>query len=216
MALRRCDNGHYYDESKYSNCPNCGIRDLNIGTTKPLGGGSGSHAEAGATLPPEEPTRASFNRDFGNAAGSDNRTRRPNERRPEQEPGATQAFWKKKLGIDPVVGWLVCIDGHDKGRDYRIRSERNSIGRAPSMQICIDGDETISRENHTAISFNPKKNTFRIYPGEGRGLVYLNDEEVTVPTELKPYDIIELGQTKLMFVPFCGEHFQWGSTPPET
>jgi hypothetical protein len=46
--------------------------------------------------------------------------------------------------------------------------------------------------------------------------VYLNDEEVTVPTELKPYDIIELGQTKLMFVPFCGEHFQWGSTPPET
>jgi len=39
--------------------------------------------------------------------------------------------------------------------------------------------------------------------------MHLNDEEVDVPVELKPHDIIELGQTKLMFVPLCGEKFQW-------
>lgn len=22
--------------------------------------------------------------------------------------------------VDPVVGWLTCIEGHDKGKDYRI------------------------------------------------------------------------------------------------
>lgn len=206
MSLRRCDNGHYYDESKYSNCPNCGIRDLNIETTKPMSRGMG-----GSNIPPGEPTRPS-NRAFGNDSGEDNSTKRYGESRPQQEPGATQAFWKRKLGIDPVVGWLVCVEGHDKGRDYRIRSERNSIGRDPSMQICISGDETISREKHAVISFNPKKGTFLLYPGEGRGLVYLNEEEVAMPAELKAYDLIELGQTKLMFVPFCGERFHWGVT----
>jgi hypothetical protein len=212
MALRRCDNGHYYDETKYSNCPNCGIRDLNIETTKPArGGGGGNEAAAAAPTAPLESAKPRSREDD---APRDTPTRKRDERRPEQEPGATQAFWKKKLGIDPVVGWLVCIEGNDRGRDYRIRSERNAIGRDPSMQICISGDETISRERHAVISFNPKKQSFMVLPGDGRGLVYLNDEEVAMPMELKPHDVIELGQTKLMFVPFCGERFQWDAVGP--
>jgi hypothetical protein len=27
--------------------------------------------------------------------------------------------------------------------------------------------------------------------------------------ELQPYDRIELGETKVLFVPFCGERFVW-------
>ncbi|MFI3187628.1 MAG: FHA domain-containing protein [Methylococcaceae bacterium] len=121
---------------------------------------------------------------------------------------------RKKTGIDPVVGWLVCVDGPEKGRDYRIRSEKNYIGRDASMDICISGDETISRENHAMISFNPKNLNFRIAPGSSRGMVYLNNEEVDVPENLKPYDLIEIGQCKLMFVSFCGEKFQWGQDTP--
>lgn len=191
MALRRCDNGHYYDENKYSSCPSCGIRDLHVETTKPL---------------------RSLNRNEASAPTSDAfLTRRKDEQRIGSEPGVTRAYWHDKLGIDPVVGWLVCIEGPDKGRDYRIRSERNQIGRDASMNICISGDESISREKHAVISFNPKKNSFLIAPGDGRGLVYLNDDEVAVPVELKPYDVIELGKTKLLFVPFCCERFQWSS-----
>ena len=40
--------------------------------------------------------------------------------------------------------------------------------------------------------------------------MYLNGEEVGVPEDLKPYDLIEIGQCKLLFVAFCGEKFQWG------
>ena len=115
----------------------------------------------------------------------------------------------KQLGIDPVVGWLVCIDGPQRGRDYRIHSERNLIGRSPDMDICIAGDETISRRSHAIISFEPKRGTFRLSAGDGRGLVYLNDEPVESPAKLMPYGVIELGQTKLMFIPFCGEQFNW-------
>lgn len=125
------------------------------------------------------------------------------------DEGKTVGVFRKKLGIDPVVGWLVATDGPERGKDFRITSERNFIGRAENMDISIPGDETISRENHAIVSYNPKQNSFRLFPGESRGLVYLNDEEVITPEELKPYDLIEIGETKLKFIPFCGEQFQW-------
>ncbi len=121
----------------------------------------------------------------------------------------TVGVFRKKLGIDPVVGWLVAVEGPEKGNDYRITAERNFIGRSETMDISIPGDETISRENHAIVSYNPKKKSFRLFQGESRGLVYLNEEEVITPEELKPYDLIEVGETKLKFVPFCGEHFSW-------
>lgn len=125
------------------------------------------------------------------------------------DAGVTVGLFRKKTGIDPVVGWLVCVAGADKGRDYRLRSDRNSIGRSPNMDVCINGDDTISRERHAYVSFNPKKNVFTLAPGEGRGLIYLNDEEVTGATPLKAYDRIELGDTTLLFMPLCGEQFEW-------
>jgi len=127
----------------------------------------------------------------------------------QADVGVTIAMVRKKIGIDPVVGWLVCIEGPEKGRDYRLRSERNSIGRGADMAICISGDEAISRTNHAFISYNPRNVSFRIAPGDGRGMAYLNGEEVDVPMPLKAYDRIELGQTHLIFVPLCSEKFNW-------
>jgi hypothetical protein len=121
----------------------------------------------------------------------------------------TRHIWASKTGFDPVVGWLVCVEGPEKGRDYRIRAERNFIGRSPHMDIAITGDDAISRENHAVVTFNPKNGIFRIAPGESRGLIYLNDEEVLTPVVLNAYDKVEIGATKLTFVPFCGERFQW-------
>ncbi|WP_242471099.1 FHA domain-containing protein [Thiocystis violacea] len=116
---------------------------------------------------------------------------------------------KRMGGVDPVVGWLVCIAGPERGRDYRLHTERNFIGRDPTMDVAITGDPTISREPQAVISYNPKRHTYRLAPGDSRGLAYLNDEEVIAPVELAPYDQIELGETKLLFVPLCGEWFVW-------
>ncbi len=77
------------------------------------------------------------------------------------------------------------------------------------MQVCIQGDNGISREKHAFISFDPKKGVFMLRPGESSELVYLKGDPVYLPTALTPYDIVELGSTRLMFIPFCGEKFQW-------
>jgi hypothetical protein len=128
---------------------------------------------------------------------------------PSRDTAATVAVHRQASGVSPVVGWLVCVEGPDRGRDYRLRGEKNFVGRSPKMDVCIAGDEAISREKHAAVSFEPKKRTFWLLPGESSGLVYLNDQVVNTPTEIKSRDVIEIGRTKLVFFPFCDDNFHW-------
>jgi len=117
--------------------------------------------------------------------------------------------------IDPVTGWLVCIEGPQMGRDYRIMAEKNFIGRAEDMHIQILGDNRIARRNHAIIAYDPVKRNTLILPGESSGLAYHNNEAVYTPTELHVYDIIQLGNSKFLFIPLCGEHFEWENLKDE-
>jgi hypothetical protein len=175
MALKRCDNGHYFDPERHTSCPSCGVSEIDFPVTRPKA----------AAVP------------VGQAAAG------------ARGDGKTVPLVRKQSGIDPVVGWLVCVQGGDRGRDFRLHGEKNFIGRAEAMDVRLSADETISRENHAVVSYNPKNQQFKLLPGEGRGLVYLNDQEVDGPTPLQAGDRIELGQTKLMFVPLCGPQFDW-------
>ena len=111
--------------------------------------------------------------------------------------------------MDPVTGWLVCIDGPSKGRDYKIHSEKNFVGRSDGMDIQILGDNNIAKRNHAVIVYEPKRRATLILPGDSQGLVYHNEEAVYTPKELKGFDTIELGKSKFLFVPLCGENFEW-------
>lgn len=129
----------------------------------------------------------------------------------ELEEERTIAYWSKDSKIDPVVGWLTCISGPEKGKDYRIVSERNFIGRGEEMDIVIEGDVTISRKNHCSISYNPKQRIFIISTGDSNGLVYVNNEALYNPRELDSYDLIEIGISKFIFVNLCGKNFDWNT-----
>ena len=123
--------------------------------------------------------------------------------------GKTVGMMQSQMGFDPVVGWLACVAGPSRGKSYTIRGGVNSIGRSERMDIVITGDLKISAENHAKISYSDKHNRFNLLPGEGRNIVYLNDEEVFTPMPLHAYDLIDFGETKLLFVPLCGERFTW-------
>ena len=111
--------------------------------------------------------------------------------------------------MNPVTGWLVCTSGPNKGRDYRIMSEKNFVGRAEDMHIQILGDNQIARRNHAIIVYDPKKRKSVLLPGDSSGLVYLNGESIYGPQELSDFDMVEMGKSQFLFVSFCGEHFEW-------
>lgn len=201
MALTRCDRGHFYDPGQHSTCPHCTIPGIDLAAQ--AGAGTAS-VTAGATRPPSSPALP------GRAADGSTVRLGDGAQAPASD-GRTVGLVQKKLGIDPVVGWLVCVDGPDRGRDYRIRSGRNFIGRADSMHVCIHGDAAVSREKHAVLSYDPRHRRFKVAPGEGTQLTYLNGETVDAPAELQARDVIELGETRLMFVPFCGDGFQWAA-----
>ena len=187
MALQRCEHGHLYDPAKHTSCPYCGVPGLDLGKTQPKRPSGGT--EELHTVPKDQ------------SIG------------PGVAAGLTQGIYKRKIDIDPVVGWLVCTAGPERGSDYRIRAENNSIGRSESMQICIAGDDGISRENHAFVSYDPETNKYTILPGIAKGLVHHNRQPVYGPVELRPFDEIRLGGTTLLFVPFLGDfgapNFRW-------
>jgi hypothetical protein len=212
MSFVECGNGHIYDAGMYQACPYCngGMKRMefgqggasNIGKTVPVGGGAANPApyglspspEIGATVAPSG-YRKSLEEDKKKAESDDT--------------GKTVGVFQKTMKIEPVVGWLVCIDGPDKGKDFRILAKNNTIGRNEKMDICIKGDTTISRENHARLGYDDKHNAYHLIPGESSNNIYIEDEPVYVPTKLEAYQVIEFGETKLVFVPFCGEKFTW-------
>jgi hypothetical protein len=111
--------------------------------------------------------------------------------------------------VEPVVGWLVCVAGPDKGADWRLVSGRNAIGRGEGMAVRLASDLGVSRDRHAVISFDPRRGSFTLTPGERQGLVYCNGREVLVPEVLAPHDRIELGASTLFFMPLVGKHFSW-------
>lgn len=202
MALKECENGHLYDDSQYPACPYCSgsvnqvvfsqRNDSEIGRTVGIcdSAPAAPASEVGATVAP---------------AGY-NRSRRPEA---EADTGKTVAVFQKNFSKEPVTGWLVCIHGAEKGKDYKLAAKINSIGRSETMDVCIKGDTAISRENHARLAYDGKHNCFHLIPAESVNSIYVNDEPVYVPVKLKKDDIIELGESKFRFIPFCDDVFRW-------
>ena len=90
----------------------------------------------------------------------------------------TISIFSSKGHFVPVVGWLVCTDGVEKGRDYRLVSGRNFIGRAYQMDVSIPDDKGISRENHCSVVYDPKTKKFCLVPGEN--VVFYNGEKISL------------------------------------
>ena len=133
----------------------------------------------------------------------------PGNAAPDTDRGKTVGIIKKKIGIDPAVGFLVCISGPHRGADYKLVAGRNFIGRAAAMDVALADDDTVSRESHALVTYDVKHNTFSLSPGQGRGITYCNDEQVEMVRPLNAYDVIEVGRSQLVFLPLCGEKFQW-------
>jgi hypothetical protein len=111
---------------------------------------------------------------------------------------------------EPVTGWLVATAGPGRGKARAIFEGMNSVGRDAGQRISLNfNDGEISRHEHFFVTYEPKKRSFHISNGVKSNLVYLNGDVVLAPMLLTEGDEIEVGETKLRFVPLCGPKFSW-------
>ena len=212
MEAIKCSRGHYYDKALGS-CPVCAAEagssrspfvtgsnvpdDIPATTpaTVPAGGGF----DIPATIPASEP----FNPIDMNQSG------RPGAFEIEDYAPTTPAAFNNEEAFDPIVGWLICIKGPNRGKDYRLHSGTNFIGRGKHNDVCIDNDQAISTRNHASVSYDERERVFYITKGEVRNPTYLNGRALRSDADLVMYDRIEIGSTELMFIPLCGDQFNW-------
>lgn len=216
MEIVRCSKGHFYDSEENSTCPMCAAEAARNGRT-PLGDDilptdffghtTPSVGDApGATMPvnpdggkvqPYQPTASAGSREAHGMGAY------PKTEPVPMDTGATE----EHAAFDPVVGWLVCIEGATKGRDYRIHSQCNYIGRSANMDISIPEDPHISGERSAQINYVDR--TFFFGPVQGRNVVRVNEKPIFNVDKIEAYDVLTVGTTKLLFVPLCGDRFDW-------
>lgn len=110
---------------------------------------------------------------------------------------------------EPVVGWLVCVKGKHFGESFQIYAGRNAVGRGVANKIILSKDNSVSREKHAWITYEPKHREFFLQPGESSGLSYLNGENIMTATKLKAKDTLEFGDGMYLLIPLCGDDFSW-------
>ncbi|MEL7542707.1 MAG: hypothetical protein AAGJ70_02925 [Pseudomonadota bacterium] len=122
-----------------------------------------------------------------------------------QKPGRDDYFQ------EPVVAWLVVIGGPGLGAFRPVYEGNNALGRAPTQRIAIDfGDDAISAEEQAYIRYDSTDRTFLFVPNLAKtNVVSLNETKPTSAVPLTPMDVITVGKTQLVFVPFCGPEFDW-------
>lgn len=119
---------------------------------------------------------------------------------------------------DPVVGWLVVVGGPGIGQFRPIFEGNNSMGRAESNRIPIDfGDDAISGEEQAYIRYDSAERAFLFVPNLAKtNVVSVNERRPTGAVELSQMDVITMGRTQLVFVPFCGPDFDWSALQTES
>ena len=209
-----CANNHYFNATVHSVCPICGGPPVNTGgagsfvpTEKPDMSGAPAGG-VGSFIPTEAPQAAGFSGGPGVTAPADPWSAPGGAVNPFSSPTVIGGDISAAGQVDPVVGWLVCVDGPLRGTDWRIHAGYNYIGREVG-DIHIQGDSQISREKHAMVAYHNKNRTYYVGPAEGRNIIELNDEPVFNATKLNRRDIITVGTTRLMFIPLCDETFTW-------
>ena len=210
--MKQCERGHIYDEKTHAACPYCnqsgaaGVRPLENGgapdfpRTAPI--------DAGSTpdFPKTAPLDASSAPDFPKTAPLDAPTPKA---APKKEMSATIALNSNDEGMSPVCGWLVVTEGEKKGTSFVIHSEKNSIGRGSQFDINLSFDKAISKEGDAIVTYDSRGRKFFITLSAGKNNIYHNGALLLTPEEIKDYDVLEIGTTKLVFRSFCNEEFTY-------
>lgn len=211
MKLVRCEvNGsHYYDAEKYESCPHC-QKEREKKNNMPQKIASDVTISLFDDMPSDntdketvslEDSDNSLSKQIADSSASGN-----------VEEIKTMAYYDFGQEQEPVVGWLVAINSAAKGKGFSLKVGKNNIGRSGAgniVDVDLDKDVTVSRGVQAVIIYEPKKRQFLLQPANGSTLVYHNDDLLMNYIQINAYDRITIGETELVFIPFCSDKFSW-------
>ncbi|MDO4218666.1 MAG: hypothetical protein Q4C78_01595 [Synergistaceae bacterium] len=240
MARVFCPLGHAYDSNQFSSCPICqpggggmgetqaftpnGAMGGNVGETQsftPNGGVGATQAftpggttpmGAGAPSMPWTPGAATV------SLGKNGASPTPQGFGATAPVGGGATIRMSSKGgsakeekIAPVVGWFVCIEGIERGKDYRLCAGGNTIGRIGGniTPDVILKDEQVSRGAHATLFYDPEDDNYVLQSGQVHGLTKVNGVLLTGAITLNYHDKIKMGSSIFLFEPLCREGFSW-------
>lgn len=235
MAITTCPNGHRYDSDTNRTCPYCNSAqsDSNFNwsemdvtstsKTEPIGGfGGGGGGYSGATEPIN-----TYGGNFGSrnkgGGGADvigatvaidvtGQDIGGGTGRRQTEDDTASAYNQAEYQHQPVVGWLVCIEGPDKGKDFCLHGAKSTVGRRKDSSVILS-DPKISRKGFPALIVYDDRKSHQFYLASGDAAsennVELGGNMLLGQSVINPYDEIRIEDTVLVFVPFCGDEFYW-------
>ena len=205
MADKRCDNGHFIDES-WDICPYCpqDASEPEIPVVRPRSvevpsGAAGSQPVA--RLDDSAGLRARHSRETGSAVAV---AVPPMER----TVAASRLDAQKRY----VVGWLVGLSGSSRGESFPVRMGRNIIGRDRKSDIVINDDQASS--HHADLVFRPEEKRFILMDHNSTNGTYVNETEIEPRRDLMPKDVIRIGLQRFIFTPLCHDGFHWDDEGP--
>jgi hypothetical protein len=110
----------------------------------------------------------------------------------------------------PTVGWLVVWVGEGQGISHNLFPGLNKIGRGDKCDVRVDhGDSSISREGHVGVTYDEEAHDFTVVNNGSKNPPRINKVAIHTQGELKSGDILKIGKTELVFVPFCSPERNW-------
>ncbi len=207
MADKRCENGHFIDES-WDLCPYCPAEsgEKEIPVVRPAR--AVAPAEPAPARPmPNSPVSAPRRTEAPVVAPA--APVAPVVQMPPME--RTVAVPKSDLSGAPakryVVGWLVGLNGATRGESFPVRIGRNVLGRDRRSDIVITDDQASS--HHADLVFRPEERRFILMDHNSTNGTYVNEGEIEPRRDLAVQDVIRIGSQKFVFMPLIHDGFYW-------
>jgi hypothetical protein len=198
LADKRCDNGHFIDES-WDLCPYCPQDEAEpeIPVVRPRSVDPSPSTRAGAAhavsaAPPTTAPRPN--------SGAMLAVQPPPM---ERTVASSQINAMKRY----VVGWLVGLSGPSRGESFPVRMGRNVLGRDKRSDIVIHDEQASS--HHADLVFRPEERRFILMDHNSTNGTYVNEQEIEPRRDLAAKDVIRIGAQKFLFTPLCHDGFHW-------
>ena len=220
MKIVRCIKirNHFYDADRYDECPQCNKNAVDHRkrlffqeASKPLNSIVAKQVSSiDATVMLETPENdatamlETLDRDSFDITQKSQTISIP-EKSSDVKKNTRMASKERKL----VVGWLVVVNGINKGKTYELFSGNNTIGRGERAAINMDSDSGVAPGLQGILTYHETKNIFLIEPNEKMSMIWVNGHPLRSREQLAAYTTVSVGNTEFIFVPLCGSLFSW-------